>query len=121
MWLYARDRVQEDIIFEPIALAEEEAVVTAPPPVVSQTSLTPPVDPTPPNEQQSATIEDQSEDKININTASQSQLESLPGVGPVIAERIIQHRPYSSIFDIQRVPGIGKKRYEQIAERITID
>ncbi len=58
-------------------------------------------------------------DKIDLNAASAKELEALPGVGPVLAEAIIKHRqrrgPFQSIAQIQEVPGIGPKRFEQIA------
>jgi len=61
---------------------------------------------------------------ININTASQKELESLPGIGPALAERIIQYRekngPFLSPEDIKNVSGIGEKRYEQLKDKITI-
>ena len=52
--------------------------------------------------------------RINVNTATEAELEALPGVGPVIARRIIEGRPYRSVEDLERVKGIGKKRLEEI-------
>ncbi|MEW6423714.1 MAG: ComEA family DNA-binding protein [Bacillota bacterium] len=61
---------------------------------------------------------------ININTAGKAELESLPGIGPALAERIIQYREehgyFMSIEDIKNVSGIGEKRYEQLKDKITI-
>lgn len=51
---------------------------------------------------------------INVNTASQKELETLPGVGPVIAKTIIEGRPYRSVDDLLRVKGIGVKRLDEI-------
>jgi competence ComEA-like helix-hairpin-helix protein len=51
---------------------------------------------------------------ININTATAAELETLPGIGPVIARRIIEGRPYRSVEELERVKGIGKKRLEEI-------
>ncbi|HZK55260.1 MAG TPA: helix-hairpin-helix domain-containing protein, partial [Desulfosporosinus sp.] len=42
---------------------------------------------------------------VNINTASPQALESLPGIGKVLAKRIIQGRPYSDVREIDRVKG----------------
>lgn len=52
--------------------------------------------------------------RININTATQAELETLPGIGPVIARRIIEGRPYRSVEQLERVKEIGKKRLEEI-------
>jgi beta-lactamase superfamily II metal-dependent hydrolase len=58
---------------------------------------------------------------INVNTASQAELEALPGIGPVIARRIIEGRPYRSVDDLDRIRGIGKKRLEVIRALITAE
>ncbi|HAG09856.1 MAG TPA: competence protein ComEA [Desulfotomaculum sp.] len=61
---------------------------------------------------------------ININTANQTEIETLPGIGPALAGRIIQYReengPYRVPEDIKNVSGIGDKRYEDIKDKITI-
>jgi len=59
--------------------------------------------------------------RINVNTASQQQLDSLPGIGPVIASRIIEyrsHHPFSVPKDLLKVKGIGPKKLEKIQEKI---
>lgn len=62
--------------------------------------------------------------KININKASQTELESIPGVGPSTALKIINYREengkFSSIEDIKNVSGIGNAKFENIKEYITI-
>lgn len=62
--------------------------------------------------------------KININTASQTELESLPGVGPSIAEKIINYRTengnFKSIDDLKNVSGIGESKYNEIKLKICI-
>ncbi|AGA30809.1 MBL fold metallo-hydrolase [Singulisphaera acidiphila] len=51
---------------------------------------------------------------ININKASKTQLRKIPGVGQVIADRIIKGRPYRTVDDLVRVEGIGEKRLTEI-------
>lgn len=62
---------------------------------------------------------------ININTATLAQLDSLPGIGPVIAQRIIdyreQHGPFTSVSQLTLVEGIGEKRLAAIIDLITIE
>ena len=62
--------------------------------------------------------------KVNINEASQSDLETLPGIGPSIASRIIEYRTqngkFSKIEDLQNVKGIGDAKYNKIKDMITI-
>lgn len=61
---------------------------------------------------------------ININTATQTELETLSGIGPVTAKAIIQYRqengPFSEIEAIQAVSGIGPVTFEKIREFITV-
>lgn len=63
--------------------------------------------------------------KININTASQTELQSLPGIGKVTAERIVAYRTDSGLFktidDIVNVKGIGEKSFEKIRDLISVE
>ncbi|GEM_PF-1376548 len=61
------------------------------------------------------------EEKINVNTATQTELERLAGIGPVLAQRIIDHRPYKTIDDLLEVPGIGEVRLNAIRDRIAVN
>ena len=62
--------------------------------------------------------------KIDLNTATLSQLDSLPGIGPVIAERILELReksgPYKRIEDLMNIRGIGEKKFLKLKDLITI-
>ena len=62
--------------------------------------------------------------KININSADIEQLQQIPGVGPVTADKIIQYRQdngrFSSIDDIKNVSGIGEKTFEKLKDYITV-
>ena len=61
---------------------------------------------------------------ININTASQTELESLPGIGPVTAQKIITYRQENEfliIEDIQKVSGIGPATFEKLKDFITVE
>ena len=62
--------------------------------------------------------------KVNLNTADLSQLQTLPGVGPVTAQKIIDYRAqaggFSSIEDLKNVSGIGDKTFEKMKDGVTI-
>lgn len=51
---------------------------------------------------------------VNLNTASEKELQSIKGIGPVLAERIIAGRPYRTVDDLLKVKGIGPKKLETI-------
>lgn len=59
---------------------------------------------------------------VNLNTATQTELERLPGIGPKLAERIIvarQAKPFTSFADLDQVPGIGPKLLEELTNQVT--
>lgn len=62
--------------------------------------------------------------KININKATESELESLPGIGPSTAQKIINYRnekgKFNNIEDIKNVSGIGDSKYNNIKDLISI-
>jgi len=51
---------------------------------------------------------------VNLNTASKLELQRIVGLGPKIAEKVMQHRPFNDVAELQRVPGIGKATYDKI-------
>ena len=62
--------------------------------------------------------------KININTATQTELELLTGIGPSMASKIISYRnkngKFKTIEDVKEVSGIGESKFEKIKEEITV-
>lgn len=67
------------------------------------------------------TSPDPQNQKINVNTATQAELEALPGVGEVTAEKIIENRPYSSVEELLEKKIVKKNVYEEIKELVTIE
>ena len=66
----------------------------------------------------------ENQDLININTASLEELDSLPGIGPTTAQRIIDYRdtngPFTTIDEIMDVSGIGPSTFDEIKDLITV-
>lgn len=57
---------------------------------------------------------------IDLNTASLSELQRLPRVGPVLAQAIVDGRPYRSINDLRRVRGVGQKTLENMRSMLSV-
>jgi competence protein ComEA len=61
---------------------------------------------------------------VNINTATQAQLESLPGLGAKVAERIVEYRQkngqFKKVEDLMNVKGIGEKSFLKLKPRLTV-
>lgn len=58
---------------------------------------------------------------VNVNLASPTELETLPGIGASKAAAIVANRPYATIDDLERVPGIGAKTVEQLRPLVTVE
>ena len=62
---------------------------------------------------------------VNINTASKEALETLPRIGPAMADRIIAYRssegPFGSVDELVAVKGIGPKTLEKLRDRVTVE
>ena len=69
-------------------------------------------------------VPDSGEGKVNINTADAAALQTIPGIGPSKADRIIEYREsegkFNEIDDIKNISGIGNKTFESIKEYITV-
>jgi competence protein ComEA len=61
---------------------------------------------------------------LNLNTATVSDLDGLPGIGPVLAQRIVDHRtsagPFTSVEELDDVPGIGPTIANELADLVTV-
>ena len=60
---------------------------------------------------------------VSLSSATLEQLDQLPGVGPITAQKILdyrtEHGPFASVDDLDAVPGIGPTRIEQLRELVT--
>jgi len=60
--------------------------------------------------------------KVHLSTATVDQLDTLPGVGPVTAQKIVDwrtaHGPFRTVDDLDAIPGIGPARIEQLRELV---
>ncbi|SNS94348.1 competence protein ComEA [Geodermatophilus pulveris] len=61
---------------------------------------------------------------LDLNAAAAADLDALPGIGPVLAQRIVEHRdrsgPFRSVEQLDDVPGIGPTTYAELAELVTV-
>lgn len=69
--------------------------------------------------EQVLSVESEALSTLNINTATQSDLEALPGIGPVTASKIIDARPYSSIEELTSKKILGSSVFAQIKDKIS--
>jgi comEA protein len=64
-------------------------------------------------------------EKININAASAQELELIPGIGPVLSQRILKYRKdvgrFQNIEELKKIYGIGNRTFEQIKGFVTVE
>lgn len=120
-------------------LANDELTIVQPVPPVAQSPVTPPTPlpdsqptaddsqaqmPKVPTESSAADQQAVSDGKININLASLTLLQELPGIGPQKAQAIIDYReqtPFATIADLQKVSGIGEKTFAKLEQLIRVE
>ena len=63
--------------------------------------------------------------QVNVNTATEEQLQAVPGVGKVLAKRIVEfrkeHGPFRRLEDIMKVRGIGEKPFQKLRPYLSVD
>lgn len=91
-------------------------------PIVTQTTLPPAATAQtaePPTYPTTGSVTPLISGRLNLNTATLEQLESLPKVGPALAKRIVEGRPYHSLNDFDKVRGIGPATLKTLSPLVT--
>ena len=66
-----------------------------------------------------ATVQGQSKAKVDVNSANVETLQTLPGIGPTLADRIVAGRPYKNADELAKVKGLSKSKVDAIQDQIT--
>ena len=74
--------------------------------------------------QESASAQQNQEEKINLNTATEAELQTISGIGAKKAQEIIRFRdeqgPFKTVEELKNVPGIGEKTVERLKDMLTV-
>ena len=104
--------------------AEPQAINLARPLVDGEQVVVPKKGEAPPAAAGSGPSAQQPGGKVNINSATESDFENLPGIGPVLAQKIVdyrqQHGPFRSIQDLMKVTGIGQKKFDSLQAYVSV-
>lgn len=121
--LYQRPAAASSVAAEAPEAPEEPETSEAPEEPEEPETPEAPEEPAAPEETE--TEPDGMASRVNLNTADAAALESLPGIGPALAQRIIDYRtangPFQTTAEIQDVRGIGAGIYEKIKDSITVE
>lgn len=121
--LYQRPAAASSVAAEAPEAPEEPETPEAPEEPEEPETPEAPEEPATPEETE--TEPDGMASRVNLNTADAAALESLPGIGPALAQRIIDYRtangPFQTTAEIQDVRGIGAGIYEKIKDSITVE
>lgn len=90
-------------------------------PTVTRTTLPPVQAPSaePPTYPTTGSVTPLISGRVNLNTATQEQLEALPKVGPALAQSIVAGRPYRSLADLDAVKGVGEATLKELTPLVT--
>jgi competence protein ComEA len=59
--------------------------------------------------------------RVNLNTATLTELESIPGIGVVLAKQIVANRPYASVDDLLKIRGIGERSVQGLRTYVKVE